>query len=53
MAALFQPLTLRGLTLANRIIVSPMCEYYSDDGFATDWHVVHSAREPSVEQGWS
>jgi len=41
MAALFQPLTLRGLTLANRIIVSPMCEYYSDDGFATDWHVVH------------
>lgn len=41
MTALFQPLTLRGLTLANRIIVSPMCEYSSDEGFATDWHVVH------------
>ena len=41
MAALFEPLQLRGLTLSNRIIVSPMCEYSSDDGFANDWHVVH------------
>lgn len=38
---LFEPLTLRHLTLANRIVVSPMCEYSSVDGFANDWHFVH------------
>jgi 2,4-dienoyl-CoA reductase-like NADH-dependent reductase (Old Yellow Enzyme family) len=38
---LFTPLTLRDVTLRNRIVVSPMCEYSSPDGFATDWHVVH------------
>jgi 2,4-dienoyl-CoA reductase-like NADH-dependent reductase (Old Yellow Enzyme family) len=38
---LFQPLTLRGITLRNRIAVSPMCEYSSTDGFASDWHLVH------------
>lgn len=38
---LFTPLTLRGLTLRNRIGVSPMCQYSSADGFASDWHVVH------------
>jgi 2,4-dienoyl-CoA reductase-like NADH-dependent reductase (Old Yellow Enzyme family) len=38
---LFQPLTLRGLTLRNRIAVSPMCQYSSNDGFANDWHLVH------------
>jgi len=38
---LFSPLTLRGITLRNRIAVSPMCEYSSVDGFANDWHVVH------------
>ncbi|HEY6892642.1 MAG TPA: NADH:flavin oxidoreductase/NADH oxidase, partial [Rhodanobacteraceae bacterium] len=38
---LFDPLPLRSLTLPNRIIVSPMCEYSSVDGFATDWHFVH------------
>jgi 2,4-dienoyl-CoA reductase-like NADH-dependent reductase (Old Yellow Enzyme family) len=41
MSDLFSPLTLRGVTLRNRIVVSPMCEYSSDDGFANDWHVVH------------
>lgn len=40
-AALFRPLVLRGITLRNRIGVSPMCEYSSTDGFATDWHLVH------------
>ncbi|MDO9357006.1 MAG: NADH:flavin oxidoreductase/NADH oxidase [Solirubrobacteraceae bacterium] len=40
-ATLFTPLTLRGLELRNRIVVSPMCQYSSTDGFATDWHVVH------------
>jgi 2,4-dienoyl-CoA reductase-like NADH-dependent reductase (Old Yellow Enzyme family) len=41
MAHLFDPLTLRGVTLRNRIGVSPMCQYSSVDGFATDWHLVH------------
>lgn len=40
-SALFQPLTLRQLTLANRVIVSPMCQYSADEGSATDWHVIH------------
>lgn len=39
--ALFDPLPLRGVTLRNRIIVSPMCQYSSADGFANDWHLVH------------
>lgn len=38
---LFSPVTLRGLTLRNRVAVSPMCQYSSDDGFANDWHLVH------------
>lgn len=38
---LFEPLTLRGITLRNRIAVAPMCQYSSSDGFATDWHLVH------------
>ncbi|WP_287045475.1 NADH:flavin oxidoreductase/NADH oxidase [Acidobacterium sp.] len=40
-AHLFSPLPLAGLTLPNRIAVSPMCEYSSEDGFANDWHLVH------------
>lgn len=40
-AGLFTPFTLRSLTLRNRIVVSPMCQYSSVDGFATDWHLVH------------
>src|SRR5919199_189991 len=38
---LFSPLRLRGLELRNRITVSPMCQYSSEDGFANDWHFVH------------
>lgn len=38
---LFSPLELRGLTLKNRIVVSPMCQYSAKDGFADDWHLVH------------
>jgi 2,4-dienoyl-CoA reductase-like NADH-dependent reductase (Old Yellow Enzyme family) len=41
MPSLFEPLALRDLTLSNRVLVSPMCEYSSEDGFATDWHLVH------------
>src|SRR6478735_8979520 len=40
-SALFSPFTIRGLTLRNRVVVSPMCQYSSVDGFATDWHLVH------------
>jgi 2,4-dienoyl-CoA reductase-like NADH-dependent reductase (Old Yellow Enzyme family) len=38
---LFQPLTLRGITTPNRIIISPMCQYSAIDGVVTDWHLVH------------
>jgi 2,4-dienoyl-CoA reductase-like NADH-dependent reductase (Old Yellow Enzyme family) len=38
---LLSPLTIRGVTLRNRIAMSPMCQYSSDNGFATDWHLVH------------
>jgi 2,4-dienoyl-CoA reductase-like NADH-dependent reductase (Old Yellow Enzyme family) len=38
---LFSPLTLRGTTFPNRVWVSPMCQYSSEDGRPTDWHLVH------------
>ena len=41
MAHLFDPLSIRDLTFANRVFVSPMCEYSSIDGYANDWHFVH------------
>ncbi|XWX03223.1 NADH:flavin oxidoreductase/NADH oxidase [Aggregatilineales bacterium SYSU G02658] len=41
MARLFEPLTLRSVTLPNRIGVAPMCMYSSVDGHPTDWHLVH------------
>lgn len=41
MAALFTPLQIGAVTLRNRIVVSPMCEYSATDGFANDWHLVH------------
>src|SRR3989337_4333669 len=41
MSALFSPITLRGLTLPNRIMVAPMCQYSSEDGEANDWHFTH------------
>lgn len=40
-SALFSPIRLAGLELANRIAVSPMCQYSADDGSATDWHLMH------------
>jgi 2,4-dienoyl-CoA reductase-like NADH-dependent reductase (Old Yellow Enzyme family) len=40
-AKLFSPFALRGLGLANRIVVSPMCQYNAEDGVANDWHLVH------------
>jgi 2,4-dienoyl-CoA reductase-like NADH-dependent reductase (Old Yellow Enzyme family) len=38
---LFTPLQTRSIMLKNRIVVSPMCQYSSEDGFANDWHFVH------------
>ncbi|MDX1968521.1 MAG: NADH:flavin oxidoreductase/NADH oxidase [Planctomycetaceae bacterium] len=41
MVALFQPLKIKDVTFRNRIAVSPMCQYSSDDGHPNDWHLVH------------
>ncbi len=41
MANLFSPLKIKNIELKNRIVVSPMCQYSSEDGFANDWHLVH------------
>jgi 2,4-dienoyl-CoA reductase-like NADH-dependent reductase (Old Yellow Enzyme family) len=41
MPHLFSPLKIKNIELKNRIVVSPMCEYSSEDGFANDWHLVH------------
>ena len=38
---LFSPIQMRGLDLANRVVVSPMCEYSAVDGNAQDWHLMH------------
>lgn len=44
MSHLFTPLQLRSLTLKNRLMVSPMCQYSARDGLANDWHLVHLGR---------
>jgi len=41
MNLLFSPLKIKGLEFKNRIFVSPMCQYSSDDGMPNDWHLVH------------
>ena len=38
---LLSPLTIRGITLRNRIVMSPMCQYVAAEGLASDWHLVH------------
>jgi len=43
-SALFTPFKMRDLSLANRIVVSPMCQYSAIDGCATDWHIAHWAQ---------
>ena len=40
-AKLFTPIDLGGITLSNRVVVSPMCQYSAADGAMTDWHIVH------------
>ncbi|WP_248304995.1 NADH:flavin oxidoreductase/NADH oxidase [Devosia sp. FKR38] len=44
MSVLFSPATLRGLTLRNRTVVAPMCQYSARHGLANDWHLVHLGR---------
>ncbi|MGE5347647.1 MAG: NADH:flavin oxidoreductase/NADH oxidase [Actinomycetota bacterium] len=41
MSVLFTPLNIRNVTLRNRIVMSPMCQYSAWDGYAGDWHIVH------------
>lgn len=41
---LFSPLQLRGITVRNRVVISPMCQYSAEDGFANDWHLVHAGK---------
>src|ERR1035437_7270572 len=40
-SVLFFPITLRGLPLRNRVVLSPMCQYNSNDGSSNDWHLTH------------
>ena len=41
MSALFSPIEVGGLTLKNRIVIAPMCQYSAEDGSMTDWHTIH------------
>lgn len=51
MPTLFDSFPLRGVTLPNRIAVSPMCQYSCHDGLATDWHLVHLGSRASGGAG--
>ncbi|MBW6460540.1 MAG: oxidoreductase, partial [Bacteroidales bacterium] len=41
MSRLFSSLQIKNITFRNRIAISPMCQYMAEEGFATDWHLVH------------
>ena len=41
MSALFSPISLGNLSLQNRIVIAPMCQYSARDGLPTDWHLIH------------
>src|SRR6266478_6473749 len=43
MTKLFDPIAIRDITFANRVFVSPMCQYSSTDGYANEWHFMHLA----------
>jgi len=51
MPHLFEPLALNSVTLPNRIVISPMCQYSAIDGLATDWHFVHLGRYAAAAVG--
>jgi 2,4-dienoyl-CoA reductase-like NADH-dependent reductase (Old Yellow Enzyme family) len=40
-SALFRPIRIGGLDLANRIVIAPMCQYSAQDGCMNDWHLIH------------
>ncbi|MFA9192532.1 NADH:flavin oxidoreductase/NADH oxidase [Flavobacterium sp. FZUC8N2.13] len=48
---LFSPIQIKDTTLKNRIVISPMCQYSSTDGFANDWHLVHLGSRASGGAG--
>jgi 2,4-dienoyl-CoA reductase-like NADH-dependent reductase (Old Yellow Enzyme family) len=48
---LFSPLSIKKITLKNRIVISPMCQYSGIDGFANDWHLVHLGSRASGGAG--
>lgn len=48
---LFSPLTIKKITLKNRIVISPMCQYSAEDGFANNWHLVHLGSRASGGAG--
>jgi 2,4-dienoyl-CoA reductase-like NADH-dependent reductase (Old Yellow Enzyme family) len=48
---LFSPLQIKSITLKNRIVISPMCQYSATDGFANDWHLVHLGSRASGGAG--
>ena len=48
---LYSPLSIKSITLKNRIVISPMCQYSATDGFATDWHLVHLGSRASGGAG--
>lgn len=48
---LFSPITIKNITLKNRIAISPMCQYSAVDGFANDWHLVHLGSRASGGAG--
>src|SRR6476661_6240872 len=41
MSKLFEPFQLGSITLSNRIVIAPMCQYSAEDGCMTDWHLIH------------
>ena len=51
MAKLFEPLTIRGMTLQNRIVVSPMCQYQAVEGLLTPWHYMHYGGLATADAG--
>ncbi|AYN05685.1 NADH:flavin oxidoreductase/NADH oxidase [Flavobacterium sp. 140616W15] len=50
-SVLFSPLSIKKITLKNRIVISPMCQYSAVDGFANDWHLVHLGARASGGSG--
>lgn len=48
---LFRPLKLRGLTLHNRIMLSPLCQYSAEDGHYTMWHTTHMGGKSEFHRG--